>query len=297
MTTTWVNGISKSPPLAKQFDSDSQALMLDNGASACITNNKDDFIKPPKCVDRKVRGIKGHTKATHHGMLKWHVEDDIGLVHVMVIKGAYFIPDTATRILSLQHLAQQADDHYPKEEGTGALTTSKNIMLFWSQRHFAKTVPLDPSTNMGLTMTASGAQSFHAFCATVDIPKTMQPNIFTTHVIPNEDDNDSFQPKDPVDPPPQDNDHEKLHKHVDDSEAAVPQTTLIDLGPITHVIPEDQKLMLLDPHDKLLWWHYWLGHLPFDCIKQLAVQGQLPKCLLTCKKPFCAACQYGKMTK
>ena len=24
---------------------------------------------------------------------------------------------------------------------------------------------------------------------------------------------------------------------------------------------------------------------------------QLPKCLLACKKPFCAACQYGKMTK
>ena len=30
---------------------------------------------------------------------------------------------------------------------------------------------------------------------------------------------------------------------------------------------------------------------------QLVVQGQLPKHLLACKKPFCAACQYGKMTK
>ena len=138
--------------------------------SACITNDKDDFIEPPKCVDHKVRGIKGHAKATHHGTVKWHIEDDNGLVHMMVIKGAYLIPDTATRILSLQHLAQQANDHYPKEEGTGVLTTSKNIMLFWSQRHLAKTVLLDPSTNVGLTMTASSARSFRAICATADVP-------------------------------------------------------------------------------------------------------------------------------
>ena len=37
----------------------------------------------------------------------------------MVIKGAYLIPNAAAGILSPQHLAQQADDHYPREEGTG----------------------------------------------------------------------------------------------------------------------------------------------------------------------------------
>ena len=40
-----------------------------------------------------------------------------------------------------------------------------------------------------------------------------------------------------------------------------------------------------------------MGQLPFDRIKQLAQTGQLPKRLLTVKKPFCAACQYSKMTK
>ena len=79
--------------------------MLDDGTSACITNDKGDFIEPPKRVDRKVRGIKGHAEATHRGTLKWHVEDDNGLMHVMVIKGAYLTPEAATRILSLQHLA------------------------------------------------------------------------------------------------------------------------------------------------------------------------------------------------
>ena len=160
MTTTWANGTFKTPPGSRQFNSNSRTLMLDDGASTCITNDKGDFIKPPKKVNRKVRGIKGHAKATHRGTLKWHVEDDNGLVHVMVIKGAYLIPEAATQILSLQHLAQQADDHYPKAEGTGALTTTKHIMLFWSQRRFTKTVRLDPTTNIGLTTTARPSTPF-----------------------------------------------------------------------------------------------------------------------------------------
>ena len=130
MTSTWSNAKKKALSQGKQFDFDSQALMLDDGASACITNNKDDFIEPPKRVDCKVRGINSHAKATHHGTVKWHIEDNNGLVHVMVIKGAYLVPEAATRILSPQHLAEQADDHYPKEEGTRTLMTSKNITLF-----------------------------------------------------------------------------------------------------------------------------------------------------------------------
>ena len=103
MTTTWANGVSKRPP-GRQFDSDSLVLMLDNGA----------FIEPPTKVNRKVRGIKGHANATHRSTIKWHVEDDTGLVHIMIIRGAYLIPEAATSILSPQHLAQQAGDHYPK---------------------------------------------------------------------------------------------------------------------------------------------------------------------------------------
>ena len=126
MTTTWASDNNATPGM---FDSDSQALMLDDGASVCITNDKNDFIETPQRVDRRVKGIKGHAKATHQGTINWHLEDDNGLVHVMVIAGAYLIPEACTRILSPQHLAQQAADHYPKEEGTGALTTSDTIYI------------------------------------------------------------------------------------------------------------------------------------------------------------------------
>ena len=168
----------------------------------------------------------------------------------MVITSAYFIPEASTRILSPQHLAQQADDHYPSEEGTGALPTSKNMTLFWSQRRFSKTVPLDPKMNVGLTTTASGTRSFRGFCATVNVQETVHPNIFTTHVIPDKDDDESFQLKDLVEPPAQEEiDQEKSEPKNDDIMTAEPQTTLVDLGPITHVIPDDPEPTSLDPHD------------------------------------------------
>ena len=87
MTTTWAKAKPRSRSRDMQFNSDSQTLMLDDGMSACITNDRDDFIEPPKRVDRKVKGINGHMYATHRGTLKWHIEDDHGLVHVMVIMG------------------------------------------------------------------------------------------------------------------------------------------------------------------------------------------------------------------
>ena len=217
-----------------------------------------------------VKGIKGHAQATHQGTLKWYIEDDHGLVHVMVITGAYLIPDTTTRILSPQHLAEQANDRYPMVEGTGALTTSKNITLFWAQRRFTKTVPLDSKTNVGLTTTASGARSFRAFCATVNSPETKEMNIFTTHVSPDEENDESFQPKDPVEPDTQDETDQT--KPVDEAMTEAPKTSLVDMGPITHVIPDNKEPAAVDPHDELLRWRYRLGHLPLIVSSNSQVQ-------------------------
>ena len=144
---------------------------------------------------------------------------------------------------------------------------------------------------------APGARSFRAFCATLERPETKQNNIFTTHIIP-EDDEESFQPKDPVEPrDTKEDSNEEITLPIQDEVVTPPQSTVLDLGPIPHVIPDEQEPKSLDPKDELMRWHYRLGHLPFDSIKQLADKGQLPKRLLTCHTPFCAACQYGKMTK
>ena len=268
MTTTWS---SPSFPSQGTIDSDAQALMLDDGASACITNDKDDCIEPPKRVDMNVKGIKGHANATHRGTIKWHIEDDQGLVHVMTIRGAYLIPDAPTRILSPQHLAQQAEDHYPRAEGTGALTTSKNITLFWAQRRYMKTVPLDTRTNVGLATTAASARSFRAFSASIKAPETIQLNIFTTHVIPDDeedsDDDESFQPKDPIEQPDSDlgGRTNASAKHDEVMTQGQPHTTIVDLGPMTHTIPEDQE-----QHHWTLTTSYYVGTIAWDICRSNA---------------------------
>ena len=205
----------------------------------------------------------------------------------MIIRGAYLIPEAATRILSPQNLAQQADDHNPKEAGTGAITTSKNIMLFWSQRRFTKTVPLDTTTNVGLTATAPGTRSFRTFCATIESPETKQDQIFTTHIIPDDEDDESFQPKDPVEQPQQtEGSKDEPRTTNDDTAMPMPQTTVIDMGSIAHVIPKDPEPKSMDPQDELLRWHDRLGHLPFDHIKQLANRGSSQNAYLTVTRPF-----------
>ena len=46
------------------------------------------------------------------------------MTHVFTINGAYLVPTASTRILSPQHLAQQAQYHYPRAEGMGSTTLS-----------------------------------------------------------------------------------------------------------------------------------------------------------------------------
>jgi hypothetical protein len=44
-------------------------------------------------------------------------------------------------------------------------------------------------------------------------------------------------------------------------------------------------------------WHYRLGHLSFSKLKQLALNGKIPKKLAKMPPPKCAGCLFGMMTK
>ena len=58
-TTAFEKQVGSSHVQASHFDSDSQTLMVDDGASACITNDKNDIIGTPKAISRKVNNING----------------------------------------------------------------------------------------------------------------------------------------------------------------------------------------------------------------------------------------------
>ena len=137
--------------------------MFDDGASTSITNDLQDFMTKPTAITRKVKGIAGSAKATYHGTVKWKIEDDNNINHTFVIPNTYYIAAAPTRILSPQHFAQQMQDHKPHAEGTGCMTTSMTIVLFWDQRKFTKTVKLDPKLNIAMTNAAPGIKHYKAY--------------------------------------------------------------------------------------------------------------------------------------
>ncbi len=60
---------------------------------------------------------------------------------------------------------------------------------------------------------------------------------------------------------------------------------------------EDTQLSAANDHPKLMHWHYCLGYLPFVKLKQLTLNGEIPKKLAKVKPPKCAGFLFGTMTK
>ena len=275
--------------------------MIDDRASACITNNLTDFIGRARHINRQTKGIAGHAQVMHRGTVQWKIEDDTGKVHSININGTYYMAEVPNRILLPQHFAQVANDHRPKPEGTGLITNSKNITFFWGQRRYTKTIPLDKNLNIGLMWTAPGNEAFTACLATMPNDRVDGIQAFVSHVIPeneSSDDDASMQPKDLVHVLDVDKGESPMDTRttIQEDEGATTTFGIQDLAEL-HVIPKDEQPTTLLAQDELIQWHHCLGHLPYDHIRSMSHKGILPKQLLTCTKPFCAACQYSKLMR
>jgi hypothetical protein len=75
------------------------------------------------------------------------------------------------------------------------------------------------------------------------------------------------------------------------------------MGPLTFDVnpelEEDKQVYLaaVDNQAELMRWHYRLGHLSFAKLKQLALNGEIPRRLAKVKPPACAGCLFDAMTK
>jgi hypothetical protein len=75
------------------------------------------------------------------------------------------------------------------------------------------------------------------------------------------------------------------------------------MGPLTFdfnpKLEEDKHVYLaaVDDQAELMRWHYRLGHLSFAKLMQLALNGEIPRCLAKVKPPACTGCLFGAMTK
>ena len=63
------------------FDSDSFPIRIDNCATKCITNDKDDFEGSLRKTDKTIKGIGGTIHGIYQGTITWNIEDDDGKIH------------------------------------------------------------------------------------------------------------------------------------------------------------------------------------------------------------------------
>ena len=297
----------RTSPIPFKADSDSFVIGIDSHCTSCISNNSAHFIGPITPVrGRRIKGFGGeHVAVVGEGTVEWKIEDDDGKTHRIKIKNTQYVPKASLCLLSPQHWAQQANDHYPKPDGTWCADKSKHCILYWNQEKYKRTIPWDPNTNTARIRSAPGSNSYRIFVAACE---ELHDNESREHVCwdanivsDDENDEDENDNANQVDSPPL---FRPINREATQKADTTKEENLTDflteeeVPKMTHVIHDDQEtLSATDDLAELLRWHYRLGHLSFKRIRLLAALGILPRRLLRVKTPKCAGCLYGAMTK
>jgi hypothetical protein len=172
------------------FDSDSFDILVDGGATASISNCLANFIQPPTTTNIRIKGFKGFNgtySAARIGSVWWPILDDEGVRHVLQIPDTYFVASSCPMmLLSPQHYSQQIHDH----RGTYSTSFGDQAVFVFHKKKFQVTIPLSPSSNVGILRSAPGHQIFSCFVEDAKPPKEPPPAIFASTVITDDEADD-----------------------------------------------------------------------------------------------------------
>jgi hypothetical protein len=294
------------------FDSDSFDILVDGGATSCISNSLSDFVKPPTASTVRVKGFNGTTSSTRVGTVLWHILDDSGHRRSLRIRHTYYVPACPMRILSPQHYSQQTQDL----RGTYSINFGDQVQFVWNRGQHRATMPLSTTTNVGILRSAPGHRVFSSF---VHSETSSSPSHFCCPVITDDDADssddgstasDDASTDDTLSPAPSfEGEQEEINTDSPRPSTSVPRSEAQSQRPAvipfdldhddlaTNLPSQDDTTSALDASTELLRWHYRLGHLPFPNLRLMAARGELPKRLAACRTPRCESCLYGQATK
>jgi hypothetical protein len=135
-----------------------------------------------------VKGFNGTYSAARIGTFWWPILDDEGVRHVLQIPDTYFVASCPMRLLSPQHYSQQIHDH----RGTYSTNFGDQVVFVFHMKKFQVTIPLSPSSNVGILRSAPGHQVFSCFVEDAKPPKEPPPAIFA-HTIITDDEADDME--------------------------------------------------------------------------------------------------------
>jgi len=117
-----------------------------------MTSDSRDLVGKPITVNEQIRGLKGQSKATMKGTVRWRLNDDTGQTHTVALNNVYVCKNLPFRLLSPQHWAQERR-RTDSSLSTQCITDHEQVYLLWNdvnKDQFLKTIPLDPATNIGI---------------------------------------------------------------------------------------------------------------------------------------------------
>jgi hypothetical protein len=163
-----------------RFDTDSEPVKTDNCSTRTMSCSIHDFLpdtlRPVK--DKNLHGFGGSLiPISHQGTIKWSFIDDNVMKQTLLIPKSLYVPTSAVRLLSPQHVSQQRNDDFPMKHGTRCITYHDKIQLQWNQRRVSVTAKLDrTASNVGTLWNAPGYSRMSSFCTSCANP---EPPIIT----------------------------------------------------------------------------------------------------------------------
>jgi hypothetical protein len=258
----------KSKPIM-HFDTDSYDILVDNCCSQSITNSLQDFIKPPKSSDMRIKGFNGQTTQTKVGTVRWRIHDDAGRIHCILLPNTYYSPHAESRLLSPQHWAQIAKNG----RGTKCTTYHDAIILEWDNQKYKRTIPINHRTrNVGIITTPAGISEYLQECDKYE--KEHQVIAFPT-TIENDDELHEV-----TDNEEELADHDTTSTQNISSEGAKSKERA---SPVQIGFDEAQKDIVdehptfLDDVQEYMHWHYRLNHASHVVMMKLANKKMLPQ--------------------
>ena len=247
------------------------------------------------------------------GTFKFTIRDDNGRRHNISIPESHYVPGMKKCLLSPQHWVQTAAN---KKTWMGNFDDC--YILFWNSCQ--TTISFSTMTNVPTFFTAPSSCKYQTLTATFEayealffqretvlqVPGCMllRENAKITHEEFVAEDFYCGNRKRLIDDKVKNDSKTICTSNVPGppDKTAAPEES-IHHGPLTFdslppiAADEDNTLVVADGQDNLMQWHYCLGHLSFQKLKQLALNGKIPKKLSKLKLPKCAGCPFGMMTK
>ena len=164
-------GDSSSQARQVRFDSDSYRIGIDTHATASISSDRNHFIDLKSVPRQTCQGFSDEegTGAAIEGMgtLVFRIEDDTGAVHTIKLPNSLYIPTaTSGTLISPQQWAQvDKAKNGAAYDGTGFQGLADDMILFWGNRRYRKTMAYDPSTNTPYFQTAPGSINYRSYNA------------------------------------------------------------------------------------------------------------------------------------